>query len=506
MRKVLKNIKESFISVGPVSVIIMLLYVLLVPNFSWSVFLAFFIGSIILTLGMTFFNLGADVSMMEMGDLMSGRLAKTKNLPLILTITFLIAFAITCAEPDLSVLSLQLFGENSAKKWLLILSISLGVAILLCVAMLRTFYQFDLNKILIVCYSIIFVITIVSAILIEQGKLSNFLGLAFDSGGATTGPITVPFVMAYGIGISKIHGGESKDSFGLIALGSIGPIIIVLILGLCGTITEVDTTIYSSEISLASVFMVMPECFIETLIPLLIIYLIFMIFQTFMIKIGKQKFKKITIGMLYTLVGLALFLSAVNAVFMPMGILLGQTLASRNLGWLLVPLGAIIGFFIIMAEPAVQILAKQVEDISGGTISKKTILIALMVGMSIAVALSMLRVVFNIHILYILIPFYLIAIVLSFFVPKVFTAVAFDSGGVASGPMSASFLLPLAIGYALTVGDSNYVLCNAFGVIGFVAMSPLVVIQIVGLIATIKLKKAKKENATETVDEEIVEF
>ena len=338
-----------------------------------------------------------------------------------------------------------------------------------------------------------------------------FVPLAFDSGGVTTGPMSVPFIIAIGTGVAAMRSdkGAETDGFGLTALCSIGPIISVMILGIIFKPENIDTSsntvivIENSRDLIAAYGHALPEYMKEVAIALLPIVAFFFIFQIFGSRLTKQVIIRIIIGVLYTYVGLVLFLTGVNVGFLPVGSTLGAAIGDLPYNWIIVPIGMVIGYFVVAAEPAVHVLTKQVFELTSGAIPKKALRFSLMIGVAASVGLAMLRILLHIPIMYFLIPGYLIAIVLTFFVPDMFTAIAFDSGGVASGAMTASFLMPLALGVCGSVGGN--VATEGFGVVAMVAMTPLITIQILGLIFKIKTNKLKKKEKEITVVEEIIE-
>ena len=412
---------------------------------------------------------------------------RTKKLGFIIIIGFILGFIITISEPDLQVLAEQV---SSVPNLVLILSVALGVCSFLVVALLRILFGIALPPLLFSFYILVFVL----AMFVPE----NFLAVAFDSGGVTTGPMTVPFIMALGVGIASIrndkHAGD--DSFGLVALCSIGPILAVLILGLLyhtegSAALEVVSEVENS-IELGKLFAVaLPKYFKEIAVSLFPIVAFFGIFQIVSLKLNKTVLIKICIGLFYTYIGLVLFLTGANVGFIPAGNYLGMVLGNLHYNWILVPLGMVIGYFIVKAEPAVQVLNKQVEDVTNGSISRSAMNLCLSIGVSASVALALLRVLTGLNIYWLLIPGYIIALVLTRFVPKVFVGIAFDSGGVASGPMTSTFLLPLAMGACTAVGGN--VVTDAFGVVAMVAMAPLIAIQIMGVLYQLKLKRATSD-------------
>lgn len=484
------KIKESFLSILPIFLLVIFLHTTFVP-LQKDMFNSFLIGAIFLVLGMSLFTLGADNAMMPMGNKIGAYLSKNKKLWFLIIVCFLLGTFITLAEPDLKVLADQASYLPSTA---LIVTVSIGVGIFLVLAALRIVFKISLSKLLVISYLIIFLITLFIP--------DKFIPLSFDSGGVTTGPITVPFIMALGIGIASVNGGENSknDSFGLIGLCSIGPILSVLLLSLF--FNKGDTQ-YISETSTLNVFEYFIEYSKEILIALSPIVILFFVFQLLFLKLSKKSLLKISISILYTFIGLVLFLVGVNYGFMNVGTYIGEKIGGSVNYWLLVPLGVIMGLLTILAEPAVYVLNKQVEEISSGLISKKSLTFSLALGVSIAVGLAMLRIVLDIPIVYILVPGYLIALIMTFFTPKLFTAIAFDSGGVASGPVAATFILPFAIGACSALG--NNVILDAFGLVAFIALTPLISIQILGLMYQFKInKKSREEQIFE--NEEYVEL
>lgn len=484
MNKILLDkLKESLLSVLPVTVIILVLNYILPDPLPFYEILKFAIGATMLFFGMVLYNLGSETALSPIGETIGNRITGTKKIPVILLVGFIIGFIVTIAEPDLIVLGDQL----GSIKWTLIITIAIGVGLFLVLALTRIIKKLSLNLVLIVLYGVLFALVIFT----EQ----RYIPLAFDSGGVTTGPITVPFILALGIGIASVLGGKNKkeDSFGIVALCSIGPIISVILLSMIFK-PEIDSSITTlssdSVLGVLKLFATnMPTYLKDVLIALLPITLFYFIIDFLLIKTPKRRLKKIIIGLLYTYVGLSLFLAGVNVGFMSAGLNLGQRIASLSNNYVLIPIGMAIGCVLVLAEPAVQVLSKQVEEISNGNIKKKTIVITLCVSMAVAVGLSMLRVIFQFSVLYYLIPGYLVALGLTFFSPKVYTAIAFDSGGVVSGPMTTAFMLPLAIGASTAISGAGGVLLNAYGVVALVALTPLITIQIFGIITKQKSKK-----------------
>ncbi len=485
-----EKIKESFSSVLPIIFIVLILSFTIAPINS-GVFLAFICGAFMVVVGIGFFTLGADIAMTPIGNYIGSNTIKTKKLWLILPIFFLVGVLITVSEPDLQVLANQL--SQSIKPYILIITVGIGVGFFLVVAVLKTILNVKLSYILIVSYIAVFVMSFFVP--------ESFVPLAFDAGGVTTGPMSVPFIIAIGTGMASLKSSSksgSDDGFGLTALCSIGPIISVMILGLVFGVDKIQSEtvkpieIANSKEMVSGVLSALPEYMKEVGIALLPIVILFFIYTLFSKGISKSGLIRIVVGVLYTFIGLVLFLTGVNFGFSPVGSYLGSEIASKSYNWILVPLGMVVGFFVVAAEPAVHVLTKQVYEITDGAIPKKALLVSLMIGVAVSIGLAMLRMLLQLNIMYFLIPTYAIALILTFVVPDIFTAIAFDSGGVASGAMTACFILPFALGACNTLGGN--VATEGFGVVAFVAMTPLITIQILGVFYKIKLAKLKAKN------------
>ncbi len=498
-RKLLEKIKESLSSVLPVTGIVILIHLLLSPM-PGGTFALFLIGAVLLVLGMGLFTLGADLSMMPMGERVGAHLTKSKKLSILIPVCFLIGALITIAEPDLTVLAGQVPTVPDA---VLILTVAVGVGLFLVLALLRIIFRKSLQLLLFVFYGLVFVL---AAFTPEES-----LAAAFDSGGVTTGPITVPFIMALGIGVAAVRGGNSAqdDSFGLVTMCSIGPVLSMLLLGMfynagTGGHTSVEAHNPSGIGEILALFgQAIPEYLADVALALLPVVLFFLVFQILFLRLSRKRLLKMGVGLLYTFVGLVLFLTGVNVGFLPAGYALGSRLGATAAGWI-IPIGMAMGFFVVMAEPAVHVLNKQVEEITVGAISQRAMLLSLSVGVAVSIGIAMLRVVAGVSIWYFLLGGYAVALGLSFFVPKIFTAVAFDSGGVASGPMTAAFMLPFAMGACDALGGN--ILTDAFGLVAMVAMTPLITIQLLGVLYSIKLRRTVQAAGPEAEQIEIFEF
>ena len=477
MQELGTKIKESLESVLPISLIVIILS--FTPLFSMTSreYIVFIIATIFLIFGISLFNLGADMAMQPIGEQVGSGLSKNKKIGILITVVFLLGCLITIAEPDLSVLAEQVATINGT---LLKICVSIGVGILLIVSVLRMIFQKSLSYILMLFYMIAFAF----ALLVTLNGKTFLLPVSFDSGGVTTGPITVPFIMALGVGISNVIGGSKakENSFGLVALSSIGPIIMVLVLSLFSK-GNLDYTLPEGYIMkeniLRSVGIAILSTFKEVLISIGLIVIFFICCQIIFLKLPKKKIKKIAFGIIYTVIGLVMFLASATIAYMPIGYKLGSSLANVN-KYILIPFGLLIGAVVVFAEPAIRVLTHQVEEITGGYISNKQMLFGLAIGVSLALGLSMVRIIFDFNIMYYLVPGYIISLSLSLFVPPIYTAIAFDSGGVASGPMASSFILPFAVGACSIIQGEQAILNDAFGIVAMVALAPLITIQLLG--------------------------
>ena len=471
----MEKLKESISSVLPVTGIVFLLCFTIspVPN---DLLMGFVLGAVMLILGMGLFTLGTDLAMTPIGNHVGSAVTKSRSVWMIVLVSLLVGVFITMSEPDLQVLAEQVPGIPNMT---LILAVAVGVGFFLVVAMLRMLLRIKLSHLLIAVYLFVF--------LLARFVPREFLSVAFDSGGVTTGPMTVPFIMALGVGVAAIRSDSNaeNDSFGLVALCSAGPIIAVLVLGIvygdvAGTYIPVAMPQIADSKELWLLFLTaFPKYLKEVALALCPILVFFLLFQVTRLHLPKGELIKICVGLVYTYVGLVLFLTGVNVGFMPVGSFIGQLIGGMSHNWIIIPIGMVIGYFLVAAEPAVHVLNRQVYTITAGSIPQKALSTSLSIGVSISVGLAMLRVLTGLPILYLLVPGYLLAGVLTFFSPPLFTAIAFDSGGVASGPMTATFLLPLAMGTCSGVGGN--VVVDAFGVVAMVAMTPLITIQLLGI-------------------------
>ena len=506
MNELWSKIKEALMSALPITLIVYVLSLLPWFNFTPNELITFTISAVLLIVGIGMFNLGADLAMTPMGTHVGAGLSRQRKLLLLLAVCFVLGTLITVAEPDLKLLGEQV--KSVMNSTLLIYCVGFGVGAFLVVAILRIVFRRRLGTILMLFSMLLFAL----ALLLAVNELLYLLPMAFDSGGVTTGPITVPFIMALGVGISSVLGDRKsqENSFGLVSLCSIGPILAVLMLGVFSK-NKLDYTVPDYTVGddvLGSFFHAMVHTAGEVAIALGLIVVFFMICQVAFLKLPKRQLLRIAIGVGFTYIGLVMFLSGVSVGFEPIGYKMGLQLSNMNKG-ILTALGFLMGVLVVLAEPAIHVLNAQVEDITGGYVSKRAMTIGLCIGVGSAIALSVIRIIFDFSLVYYVIPGYFISLALSLFVPPVYTAIAFDSGGVASGPMTSGFILPFALGACVGIQGEAAVLRDAFGVVALVAMSPLITIQLLGFKAIVE-KRVKERRAMQRIldadDQQIINF
>ena len=480
----------------------------LTPWFDFSLveLITFTVGAALLILGIGLFNLGADLAMTPMGSQVGAGLSRQKKLSLLLIVCFVLGMLITVAEPDLQVLANQVSAVMNGT--VLIYAVGFGVGAFLVIAVLKIVFQKSLSHILMLFYMLLFALAL---LLVVSGN-EALLPMAFDSGGVTTGPITVPFIMALGVGISGVLGDRrnKENSFGLVALCSVGPILAVLLLGVFSS-SDLSYAVpdYTVKNDVLEAFLHTAEhtCR-EVAVALGLIVVFFLLCQIFFLRLSRRQLLRIAVGVVFTYAGLVIFLTGVNVGFMPIGYKLGMSLSKVGQPYL-VGFGLVMGVLVVLAEPAIHVLNSQVEEVTGGLVKKKSMMIGLCVGVGAAIALSMIRIVFDFSLVYYIIPGYFISLALSLFVPPVYTAIAFDSGGVASGPMTSGFILPFAIGACVGLQGEASVLSCAFGVVALVAMIPLITIQLLGFNGIIAERRAEKRAMKRIVDaddQQIINF
>lgn len=503
LKALIVKLKEAAVSVLPVALIVLVLNCTPLVNFSLAETVVFACSSAALIMGISLFNLGADIAMTPMGEHIGSALPKSGRFKTLLLVCFLMGLFITIAEPDLSVLASQV--AEVVNGTLLTVSIAVGVGIFLVLSVLKIVFRVSLSQMLTFFYMLLF--ALVSLVMLSGNE--GFLPLAFDSGGVTTGPITVPFIMALGVGISSTLG-DKKDreaSFGFIALCSIGPILAVMLLGVFAS-GEISYTIPDYSMDLGGLLSTIGHTMSEVTIAILPIVACFFILQMLFIKLPKKRILQIVVGIFYTFFGLVIFLATVSVGFMPIGYKLGTELAKTHPA-LLTLIAFILGFAVVLAEPAIHVLKRQVEIVTGGAVSKRSMLIALSVGVGVSIALSVIRIIFDFSILYYMIPGYFISLGLSFFVPKLYTAIAFDSGGVASGPLTSTFILPFVVGICFVLQGEAKILADAFGLVAMVAMTPLITIQALGfrsVASQLLRERIAMRRILDADDEQIIKF
>lgn len=500
MKELRSKIWEALISALPITLIVYVMALLPWFDFSASQLITFTVSAVMLVLGIGLFNMGADLAMTPMGTQVGAGLSRQRKLTLLLMVCFILGVLITIAEPDLQVLANQVRSIMNGE--VLKYTVGIGVGAFLIVSILRIVFKRRLSIILMLFYMLLFALALM---LSEQGK-SALLPMAFDSGGVTTGPITVPFIMALGVGISTVLGDRKsqENSFGLVALCSIGPILAVLVLGLFSGGDLAPYTFHASGSFVETILTVAKN----VAVALGLIVLFFLICQITFLRLSKRQLLRIGVGVIFTYIGLVPFLTSVEVGFMPIGYQIGNILGQLN-KWLLIPLGLVIGVLVVLAEPAIHVLNGQVEDITGGYVSKKSMLTGLCIGVGSAIMLSMVRIVFGFSLIYYIIPGYFISFALSLFVPPVYTAIAFDSGGVASGPMTSGFILPFAIGACMGIRGADAVWQDAFGVVALVAMAPLITIQLLGFRAIVSnyiQERRAMKRILDADDQQIINF
>lgn len=497
---ILEKIKESVQAVLPLTIVVLIvLFILRVPT---AQIVEFSIGALMLIIGLVIFGLGAAESMMHIAEEIGSYITKKRSILLLAFVGLIIGFLITISEPSVWVLGEQF--NDVIPRMTMILSIAVGVAIFLLLALMRIVFQVRLNLFLLISFSLLFILAATPIIPAE------FIPVAFDSGGVTTGPMAVPFVISLGLGVvsSSSNNNGKEDSFGMVGIASIGPILAVFILGMIYSPNNVS----SGDVEASKTFFqFFGQYLLDMGIAILPFVFFFVIFQIFAFKFKRKRVIRVLIGFFLTYVGLVIFLTGASLGFVNIGRFLGEAIAGLGSGWWLVAAGLIFGFVIVSAEPSVVVLVHQVQEVTDGRVSKKIMMPAMSIGVSIAIGLAMIRVVFNISIWYILLPGYIIALLLTFFVPKMFTAIAFDSGGAVSGALTSTFLVPFALGaasiiYEGQVDAQSLVLRNAFGLVAFVALAPLVTIQVLGLMFQIKSKRAKKKQNIELAENEIIKM
>lgn len=506
MKMFIEKLKESAVSVLPIVLIVFVISLTPLFDLPNNELIVFLVSAVLLVIGMALFNIGAQLSMTPMGDYTGTGLIKTKKLSLILIVALFMGILVTIAEPDLIVLSGQVKDVINGPTF--IANVGVGVGAFLVISLLKVIFNKKLSMLLLLFYMLLFALT---ALIYEMDK-NSLVPLAYDSGGVTTGPITVPFVMAFGVGIAATIGGKnsSENSFGFVALCSIGPMLVVMMSFLFSK-GEISYTLpdYTMKSVMANgvLNIIIHEAW-NIIKALGLMFIFFIVLNYFITKLPLKKLLQIIIGIFITFIGLVTFLTTASIGFLPIGFSLGSQLVKAK-EIVAVSICFIIGTAVVLAEPAIHVLTSQVEEVTGGNVSKKSMLIALSIGVGIAIALSILRIRNGFSILFYLIPGYFISLALTLFVPPLYTAIAFDSGGVASGPMTSTFILPFMIGACAEFAGENKVMHLAFGVVALVAMIPLISIQVLGfrsIMAKIVRDRISMKRILRADDNQIIYF
>lgn len=516
-------LKSSTLSILPIVIIVLVLSIPqlnIIALHKWD-YIMIGVGTLALIFGLSLFQIGASSGIIKVGEYMGSSLSKQSNLFIVILFGFALGTLITCAEPSILIFSKQvtIIPDNTALNAVILIgSIAAGVGIFVVIGVMRVIFQRSLKLWYLLFYMITFLLIVLIALDPQKAQL---LPIIFDSGGVTTGSATVPFILALGAGVAAVRGGKnsSNDSFGLVGIASIGPILTMCILILIkSNIPNYELSTYSEFVD-SSALLCIPNAMlpsstglgtlVEVAIALSPIMVIFYIYQAIFIKLPKTKLLKLLIGFLYSYAGLVLFLSATTSVMSPMGDLVGKGIGNQE-NWLIILISFAIGLVTILCEPAVHVLTAQMESISSGEIRKSTVLLTLSLGVGCAIGLSAIRAIYNFSVMYYLIPCYGISLVLMFACPSIFTAMAFDSGGTASGPMSTSFVLPMIIGIVSIVGGENpNYYETGFGVVALIAITPIIAIQILGVIQNLKrqsIVKLMRKGTMDVEDAQIIHF
>nr|WP_312712952.1 DUF1538 domain-containing protein [Proteiniclasticum ruminis] len=480
---------EVLTSVLPITVMVLLLHFTLTPMEGPMIW-RFLFGAALIMVGLTLFLIGVDIGVTPLGDHTGTALAKSNKLWIVLIAGVILGFFISIAEPGLLVLADQVgfvtSGQISSMSILMIVSI--GLALMLALGFLRIFYNYPLYKMLMILYVLIFGLSIFTS--------REFLAISFDASGATTGILAVPFILSLSLGISKMKKdskASEKDSFGLVAIASTGAILGVMLLDLFTKNTsfnaDIESVVTVSDSILKPFIALIPDMLFESIIAMSPLVVILLVLQKAVFKLQKREFRKMVNGFIYGFIGLVIFLIGVNGGFMDVGTSIGTALALLDNKVPIVIIGFIIGLVTIIAEPAVHVLTHQIEEVTSGYVKRIAVLVPLSLGVGLAVALSVIRILIpEIQLMHYLVPGYIISLGLMFVVPKLFVGIAFDAGGVATGPMTATFILAFVQGAAHAYEGAD-MLVDGFGMIAMVAMAPIITLQLLGLVFQSKAKK-----------------
>lgn len=470
--ELLKKLKEVGLSIIPILVLVALMHFFITPLPEGNL-ASFIIGGILLIFGLALFLLGIDIGLLPIGERIGSAATRSKHLSILLITGFIVGVVIILAEPNIAVLAEQVRGVNpSISSTSLVAGIALGVGFYLMIGIARVVFHLSLRLVYLISYTLLFILFIFSPI--------EMMGIAFDAGGAATGPLSVPFIMAIGVGIARVQKKQKDaDNFGYVSLALIGP---TFALGILGLFSGGGGAVASSEISVAVagnfLSLIQPSLMmtVQALGPLLLLCLFY---QFFLLKMPFGQLVRLGTGFIYLFIGLTLFFMGSNGGFIPVGYQIGYTIGTFN-QYLLLLVGLVIGAITVLSEPSVWVLVDQVQVITQGHIKKPVMLVALAIGVGLSLFLAMIRVITGLSIWYFVLPTYALAVLLSFWVPDLFVGLSFDSGSVSSGPMASTFILAFAIGSSVAVGGTP--LTDAFGVIIFVSMTPVVIVELLGLV------------------------
>ena len=467
----------------------LILHVAFVP-LPCSLLMTFAKGTLIVIAGLTFFLHGMELSIMPIGSLLGSAIMRSKKVFFILISGAVIAFLVAVAEPNLLILGKQV-EENVAglSSITLLLISSVGLAVAITLSLIRSIFQVPFKLIIFIVYALIFVLSIFASEL--------YVSIALDAGGAITGPLTVPFIISFGVGSASVRGDikAHDDNFGYTGLGVAAPVLMVLIYAVFvrlikgTTISPIENPVevVSQLSSSASLLQLLPSTLMSVFISILPVIAVFLVFQFCMLHLPPEALRRIIMGFIYSYIGLCLFFLGTNTAFIPVAETLGSKIATLSFNWIAIPIAFVMGGAVVCSEPSAHALMKEVEEVSEGNIRASLMLFSLAIGTSFFVALALVRIFFELSIWAIIIPSYIVIFFLLLFSPSLFSAIAFDSGSVASGPISSAFVLPMAMGFSAKFSQTSST--NAFGLIAMTSLAPLITIQILGILFEMKKKK-----------------
>jgi len=495
--KFLRILKEVFLSSLPLAFIIILVSVFIAPMDNAGDYVKLTVGYLGVVLGQALFLGGLDLSILPIGKYVGGSLVMFKKAWMILFFGLLFGLLATVAEPALAVLARQTHMimdvvNETAFVWVM----SIGIGIFVGLALYRIMKDLNIKILFAALYIIVFGMVFFVP---EQ-----FVALSFDGSGATTGDVSVPFILALGLGISgtMTKSKTNEDTFGIIGLASVGPILALFVYGI------VLKIVHGGELPAAGVYNPgaaesLREIVFSNMggvaLALLPVLIVFLPFQIRLIKLPRREFAGVLLGSVAVYAGLLIFLSGIDYGFAFAGKYIGEVFldAARPgwFQWLLLPVGFVLGVAITLSEPAVSVLGEQLEEITNGHINKNTIRLTLALGIGVAALLSMVKILTQINILWFLIPLYAASLLMLKYTSKLFVGLAFDSGGVTGGALTSAFLTPLTLGVAQAVAaaagpDAQSILTNGFGIIAFISVTPLIAVQALGIIYEARARKA----------------